>query len=426
MNRLLQRLRGSNFSSLFIGNLIYTISQWLIVVSISKLGNVSMVGEYSLALAITAPIILFLNFQLRNFQATDAKNEYSFKDYLTLRIGMLIIAFIILISISILSNYSFHQAMIILTIGLAKIIESISDIYFGLFQKKEHMNFISYSMITKGIGSVLVISLVLYWSQNLLYATGSMVIIWFLILVFVDIKNQSRFIEEKNKTQFSKSNILNLKRLLQMTLPLGIVATLDSLINNIPRYFLERVSGPEYLGYYSGIAYIMIAGGTFMGAMLQASSPSMSRLFHSDIHLFSKKVKKLTLYSIMIGVFGILISASMGKWILTLMYNREYGYFNNVFILIMIASLFWYISSTLGAALTASRFIKFQVPIFLISGILVLLFSFILIPRYNMIGAAICIIIGMMTRMIISYFCLSFVLKRESYTKASSVVLSEN
>jgi hypothetical protein len=44
------------------------------------------VGYYSLAFAITSPVVVFTMFQLRGFQVTDTKNEFDFQDYLCIRL----------------------------------------------------------------------------------------------------------------------------------------------------------------------------------------------------------------------------------------------------------------------------------------------------------------------------------------------------
>lgn len=46
------------------GNLIYAISQWGIISIIARYGSAEDLGIYSLGLAVTAPIILFLTFNL--------------------------------------------------------------------------------------------------------------------------------------------------------------------------------------------------------------------------------------------------------------------------------------------------------------------------------------------------------------------------
>ncbi|MGQ0516278.1 oligosaccharide flippase family protein, partial [Bacillus sp. D-CC] len=84
-----------NFLYTASANLIYAFSQWLIILLIAKLGNVEMVGQYSLGLSITAPIFLFLNMNLRSIQATDTNNSYKFIDYFINRVITSLIGIII-------------------------------------------------------------------------------------------------------------------------------------------------------------------------------------------------------------------------------------------------------------------------------------------------------------------------------------------
>jgi hypothetical protein len=56
------------------------------IVLLTKLGSPEMVGQFALGLAVTAPIILFANLQLRSVQATDARQEFQFGHYFGLRL----------------------------------------------------------------------------------------------------------------------------------------------------------------------------------------------------------------------------------------------------------------------------------------------------------------------------------------------------
>jgi O-antigen/teichoic acid export membrane protein len=66
-----------NFSWTFVGNIIYAASQWGMLVVLAKLGSPEMVGQFMRGLAVTAPIILFSNLQLRQIQTTDVKQHYA-------------------------------------------------------------------------------------------------------------------------------------------------------------------------------------------------------------------------------------------------------------------------------------------------------------------------------------------------------------
>src|SRR4029079_4222728 len=77
---------GKNISWISVGNGIRAGCQWGMIAALAKLGTPQIVGQYSLGLAITAPIFLLTGLQLNAIQATDAASEFSFSNYFTLRV----------------------------------------------------------------------------------------------------------------------------------------------------------------------------------------------------------------------------------------------------------------------------------------------------------------------------------------------------
>src|SRR4051794_13503685 len=75
-----------NFGWTFVGYSVYSLCQWGMVSILAKAGGAATVGQFALALAVSAPIFMFTNLQLRAVQATDARSEYRFSDYVGLRI----------------------------------------------------------------------------------------------------------------------------------------------------------------------------------------------------------------------------------------------------------------------------------------------------------------------------------------------------
>src|ERR1700722_789398 len=76
----------TNFSWTLAGNLVYAGCQWGMLVVLAKLGSPQLVGQFALGLAVTAPVIMLSNLQLRGVLATDAREEHTFSDYLELRL----------------------------------------------------------------------------------------------------------------------------------------------------------------------------------------------------------------------------------------------------------------------------------------------------------------------------------------------------
>src|SRR5882672_7719316 len=80
-----KRLR-TDFTWVLSGNLLYSACQWGIVVALAKLGNPEQVGEYALGLAVSAPIVLFANLQLRALLVSELRDRFTFGQYLTFRL----------------------------------------------------------------------------------------------------------------------------------------------------------------------------------------------------------------------------------------------------------------------------------------------------------------------------------------------------
>src|ERR1035441_9419646 len=76
----------ANFAWTFAGNMIYAGCQWGMLSVLAKLGSPSIVGQFTLGLAVSAPVFMFTNLQLRAVQATDVNAETGFADYFTLRL----------------------------------------------------------------------------------------------------------------------------------------------------------------------------------------------------------------------------------------------------------------------------------------------------------------------------------------------------
>ncbi|MDA2530936.1 polysaccharide biosynthesis protein [Bacillus cereus] len=398
-----------NFSWTFIGNIIYAACQWAILMLFTKLGSVKMVGVFSLGLAITAPVYMFLNLQLQGILATDKKNNYSFNEYFSLRlmtsnIGMLLIMVFLLIS-----NYDLVTKWVVFLIALAKYFDSFSEIIFGLLQNKELMKRISISLILKGLLSVSSMFLSLYITGDILismicYAVSSCV-----IFILYDMKSMKMF-KQCIKVSFVFSK---LKSLFLLSLPMGLVMLLISLNTNIPRYFIENYLGAESLGYFSALAYVMVAGNTVISALGQACVSRLAQYYvEMDIKSFRVLLFKLIGIGILIGIIGVVVIGFIGEEILTIIYSDAYKEYNHIFILIMISAGIGYISSFMGYGMTAARCYKVQPVIFGIVSIVTILLSYWCVPQYGLTGAGITLIFASIVQLIGSSLVIVYLLKK--------------
>ena len=156
----------TNSSFLFIGNLVYAVCQWGMLVVYAKLGSPEVVGQFSLASAILVPMVMFANLQLRAIQATDAADKYSLDDFMAIRMVSLGIFFCLVAVVGVLFYRENGVLPVLFVLALAKGIEALNDVLYGYFQKHERMGFIARSMAIKGVSSLAIVAVIFHISNN--------------------------------------------------------------------------------------------------------------------------------------------------------------------------------------------------------------------------------------------------------------------
>jgi O-antigen/teichoic acid export membrane protein len=411
-----------NFSWTFAGNIIYAASQWGMLVVLAKLGSPEMVGQFTLGLAVTAPVIMFGNLQLRQIQITDVKQQYVFGDYLGLRLICLGLSLLTIAIITIVAGYRWEVCLVILTIGLSKAIESISDVFHGLFQFHERMDRIAISLSIKGPLSLLMLAIGVYSTGTVLGGAIGLTATWALVLLCYDIPRglailktaASAHSDDAAETSTPRRqnlaywlqprfDITVLRNLVTLSLPLGLVMMLISLNANVPRYFIEHYLGERELGIFSALSYLMIAGGIVVSALGQSASPRLAKYYAAGN---SKEYKSLLVKTLLIGLLlgGVssLVAAIAGKQILTILYRPEYAQQVYLFVLLMVAAGIGYVASFMGYGMTAAQYFRVQMPLFTITTGISAAICFWLVPTQGSIGAAIALIIGSIAQALLS------------------------
>jgi O-antigen/teichoic acid export membrane protein len=385
----------ANFSWTFVGNVVYAACQWAMLVVLAKLGSPEVVGQFALGLAITAPVIMLTNLQLRGVQATDARHEYLFGDYLGLRLTMTPLALVVIVGITLISGYGWETTLVILFVGLAKIFESVSDVFYGLMQQYEQMDRIAISMMVKGPLSLVALGAAIAVTGNIVCGTVALAAVWALRLFTYDIPSGAAILRMAQRQGDERASIQprwdrrRMVRLLWLALPLGFVMMLGSLMTNIPRYFIERFEGTHALGIFAAMAYIVIAGTTVVDALGQAVSPRLARQYAAgEMGAFRTLTMKIFGISALLATGGVLLSLIAGRQLLTLLYRPEYAAHLAVFIWVIAAAGIGYLASVCGYAMTAARQFMIQVPIYVLSIAVVTVACALLVPDHGLLGAA--------------------------------------
>lgn len=427
MNVIFEKLQSfmtpvkTNFLWMMLANGIYALCQWGMLVILAKLGSPAIVGQFALALAIISPVIMITNMQLRGVQATDAKKEYFLSDYIAVRVLSTIAALFLIVSILYFGHFSSAVFLATVMLALAKVVESISDVFYGFFQQHEKMGFMARSMIFKGIFSVAVLGFVFYFSSSLFWALTGLLGTWLLVLIFYDWqKGRSlRIAVEENSRGLIALTIASFRerrgilvRIMVLAFPLGVVMGILSLNANVPRYAIEKYLGTRNLGIFAALAYAVVAVGMFIQALGQAVSPRLARYFEDrDTLAFKSILKKMIWINLGIGLFGILMILVAGEPILSFIYTEEYATHTKLFMILMIYSTLSGIGSVFGYGMTAARKFACQVPLYLTVLGVTLVASFVLIPCFQLYGAALALIVSSCVEILAGAFIVKWAMR---------------
>jgi len=268
-----------------------------------------------------------------------------------------------------------------------------------MFQQRERLDRIAKSMMIKGPLSLICFGAGVYLTGSVFWAVIALAVSWLTVLVLYDMPNGAFILtstggESPDAGSRNGSDLRprwkfdTLARLAMVSLPLGVVMLLGSLNANIPRYIIESRLGERELGFFTAMAYVIVAGTTVMNATWESASPKLAKHFaDGDRGSFIRLILRLTALGTLMGAGGILIAAGAGRPVLSILYGPEYSQQLDVFLWLMIFAAVQYTGGILSVAVTAARKFWVQIPINGLGVLLTLVLSIILIPRFGLTGA---------------------------------------
>jgi len=392
----------ANFSWTLASNVVYAACQWGILTILARLGSPEIVGQYALGLAVTAPIFIFSTLKLRSVQATDARGEYQFGDYLALRLATSALALLVVAVLVLFSHYRRETALVILIIALVRIFDGLSDIIYGLLLQHEWMQRIAISRIVQGLLQLFCAGVAVILTHNILWVMISLAVGSAVVTVAYDIRSvalvraRANLIKETVRREplpavrfAPRWDMRTLQKLTWLALPLAVTITLGSLWTNIPRYFMHSVVGDKGLGIFAVVGSLMVVSSTVIVALGQTASPRLAKYAAAgDWRAFDRLVLRLVCLGIVLGAGGLGIVVAAGRPILSTLYGAHYADQAATFAWLMAAAGLQNAYVFLGSAIISMRNFSIQAPIQTISIIITTILCAFLIPQYVYRGAA--------------------------------------
>jgi O-antigen/teichoic acid export membrane protein len=395
-----------NFSWTFVGNIVYSACQWSMLVVLAKLGNPEMVGQYGLAMAVVTPILALSSLQLRAVLTTDVKEKVPFGEYLGFRLTTTVISLLIIGTIPFVMHYRWDSTLVVLIIGLGQAIETLADLYWGRMQFFDHMDRIAKSMIARGVLGLAGLGTTVYLTRSVVWGAVALVLARGIVLVGYDMSKRAQLLPrhadraesaailaDKKKALWPLWNWDTQSELFRTSIVLGVIAMLVSLMPNMPRYFIQNSLGEHALGIFTATAFLVSSGSLIVNAMGTSAFVRLAKHYGAgDVAGFNSLLFKLLGIAAVLGLCGIGVAVFFGHMLLKLLYRPEYAEHTDVLIAMMVGGAMTYVSGIMASAVTSARCFVRQIPVLALAVGSSALTSYLLVPKYGLLGGAFAVI----------------------------------
>ncbi|MDG0826064.1 lipopolysaccharide biosynthesis protein [Staphylococcus equorum] len=374
-----------NFSYVLLANIISAISKFILMIVITKILTIEELGQYTLALAITAPIALLFNMKMRAYIiSSDNINFLTFKKLRNIS-NVFSIMSIIIISL-LLYKDSFWIMLLVLII---KILDMNGEFYQGWPNKEKLYKKPAKLMILRVLGSTILFIVIATITRSLFWSLYSQVFFQFLFLIIEKHKNL-----QITNVKIEKVGITKVKLLFLTIFPLGVAQFLMSFASSIPKLLLDYSVNVEMVGIFSAITYLITVMNLFMNSLNQALLPYMKKIFIEKRILFFRTINMYSLiFSVFIGALFFVFTTIFGEYLLTVLYNETFGKYNYLLQLCSIILIFNISGWMYDSALLITNRLKFQ-PVYLaISTLITVIVGVEIVPRYQLLGACMTLIV---------------------------------
>jgi O-antigen/teichoic acid export membrane protein len=330
-------------------------------------------------------------------------------NFIPIKIVLSILTYSLLVLVVNLLGYSPQTLNIVYIIGLSMVANGFSQLFYGLFQSYEKME---YQSITLLINNTLIFLGVIYGiSQGfnvswfaLVYFIASLAVLIFSLIIFM--WKYDSFNLEIHFSYWKKSLIL--------ALPLSILLIFSVIASRVDTVLLELLKGSTAVGWYSAsyriLDFLMYIPTLYTGAIFPVLSNFHVSSKESLKIMYEKSFKYLFIISLPISAAMTILA----QHIILILYQNSY-YQSILCLQILIWSIpFLFLMPMFGTLFVSINKSYTMVKITFITMIFNIIFNLMFIPTFSYIGAAILTVLTGILGSVISFYYLSnFIYKIE-------------
>lgn len=303
-----------------IGCLTYQGCQWLTTIFVVTLSsNYENSGALAFAMSVGNVFSAVATYNIRTFQVSDSKNEYTSQNYIGFRFATISVALIIFCFYAFIISPSLNTLLTILIYLVFKSDEAFSNVLYGIDQKAYRMDYIGISQGIRGILSIGAFSAGLYFFDSLPFAIGFMFAACFCVTVLFDIPKSSKL--DRVSPKITKRICFELFR---RCAPIVVSLVIYGLVASIVRQYFGISNGEDALGIYAAVATPCVLVQVLANYLYSPFLVPLAESWNSgNIRQGISELKKLSRLMALVILVCILASWAIGPQALELIYGNS-------------------------------------------------------------------------------------------------------
>lgn len=385
-----------NFVWNIIGVTINSFNSLLYLMIINKFNSKAEAGIFTFAFSLMSLFYILALYYTRVFQISNT-NKINDSKYITCRLITSFFTIAVVFLLSLVNRYELSKVIIIMLLCLYRVIEAISDVFYGILHKNNELYKAGFSLTMKGLLSIILFFIIDLLTQNIYLSIVGIMVPNLLVFLTYDLLSSKKYLSD---FKFS----FDIKVILKNAFPVFIIAFISIYIVNFSKYMLDRYDTYEMQNIFG----ILLMPATFMSLCSQyILNPFLTSLKeyrnNKQMKDFIILSKKIVCFLIIIGFFVLTVAFLIGIPVLNILYSINITNYKFDFVIIIIGSIFYSLANVYSSLLVILDKNYLQMFVYIFVSVVSTIGGLILVKRMLLGGASISYVLAMIMLLVIYY-----------------------
>ncbi len=373
-----------NFIWNMVGATVNSFTSFFFLIIVTRLNGTNIAGIFTFGFSIACLFQVISNYAGRTYQVTNIDESIKDSDFVYNRITSCLIMLVVVAVYLFIKGYDIFKNAVILLFVLYRLIESFTDVMYGVIQKNDQLYKVGISLFLRGIVGTASFLVADFLFKSVIISIACLLFVSLVVSVFYDYRN-FRFFYKRNK--YSASNNINLFKL-------GIFVFgftfLTQYVLNAPKYAIDDYATNEMQTIYGIVSmpatFILLCSQFIIQPFIVRFSELIKTDKYRDLLRLSSKMAAAIAA---IGVLGVAAAYLFGIPIFELVYKVNLKNHLAALLVVIVGATLFSISFMLSNVLTAMRKTFIQIVFYMLCSVIIMFLSKYMVIRHGVLGGTV-------------------------------------